>query len=88
MKQGLKLTLASLTFVAAIAGASLLSVPAFAEQAAAMQELVLEDGTKVKVEGESVFVVGADGSTTPAPDGTHSTKDGQTITTKGGKIVK
>lgn len=87
MKQGLKQTLASLAFAAVVAGVPLLSMPAFAEQSS-IQELVLKDGTKVKVEGESVFVIGADGSAKPAPDGTHTTNDGKTITTKGGKIVK
>ena len=48
----------------------------------------LADGTKVVVKGEDVFVVGADGAETPAPDGTHTFKDGTTVTTKDGKLVK
>jgi hypothetical protein len=48
----------------------------------------LQNGTKVKVEGENVFVVAEDGTTTPAPDGAHLAKDGTTINTKDGVIVK
>lgn len=51
-------------------------------------EYVLEDGTKVVAEGDAVFVMGEDGSKTPAPDGDHKTKDGQTLTTKDGHLVK
>lgn len=48
----------------------------------------LKDGTKVKIEGEKVFVIGKDGKEAPAPDGTHVLKDGKTLTTKGGMVVK
>lgn len=54
----------------------------------AAAEVVLEDGTKVSVEGDSVYVVAADGTKTAAPDGEHMSKDGAIIVTKDGKIVK
>lgn len=55
--------------------------------AAEVKELTLKDGTKVHVKGEEVFVVGADGAETPAPDGTHELEDGSTVVTVGGKIA-
>lgn len=60
-----------------------------AEAAATVEvkEVTLKDGTKVSVEGESVFVVGADGAKTPAPDGEHELADGTKLTTKDGKAV-
>lgn len=67
------------------------AAPAAAPAAAAATEakvVELKDGTKVEVAGESVSVVNADGTKTPAPDGTHELKDGTTVTTKGGKIAK
>jgi hypothetical protein len=67
------------------------AAPAAAEAPAAEVTVVeneLADGTKVVVKGEEVFVVGADGAETPAPDGTHTFKDGTTATTKDGKLVK
>ena len=91
MKKGLKLTLAPLAVAAVVSGALLLSVPSYAEDAAAestVQTLDLKDGTKVQVDGDNVSVVGADGAVTAAADGTHETADGKTITTKDGKIVK
>lgn len=83
MKNQLKMVLGSLAIAAALAGA-----PLVAAHAVESKQLELKDGTQVKVEGENVFVIAADGSSTPAPDGAHVTKDGETITTKGGKIVK
>lgn len=58
-----------------------------AEAAVEAKEVTLKDGTKVSVEGESVFVVGADGAKTPAPDGDHELADGTKLTTKDGKTV-
>ncbi len=55
--------------------------------AQAEQDLELKDGTKVKIKGNEVWVIGKDGAATAAPDGTHTTKDGKTITTKGGKLA-
>lgn len=54
----------------------------------AVKEVTLKNGTKVSIEGESVFVIGADGKKTPAPDATHELADGTKIVTKAGKIVK
>ena len=51
------------------------------------KEVTLKDGTKVSVEGDSVFVVGADGAKTPAVDGDHELADGTKLTTKDGKVV-
>jgi len=53
-----------------------------------VQELTLENGTKVHVKGEEVFVVDEDGNEMPAPDGEHTLEDGETITTEDGKIVE
>lgn len=70
------------------------AAPAAAEAPAAdaaaveVKELTLADGTKVHVKGEEVFVVGADGAETPAPDGEHALSDGTTVKTAGGKLVK
>lgn len=48
----------------------------------------LKDGTRIEVAADnSVSVINADGSKTPAPDGAHTLKDGTTITTKDGKKV-
>lgn len=69
------------------------AAPAAAEAAAEaaapaeVKELTLADGTKVNVKGEEVFVVGADGTETPAPDGEHALADGTTVKTMGGKLV-
>lgn len=52
------------------------------------KEMTLKDGTKVSVEGDSVFVVGADGAKTPAPDGEHELADGTKLKTMGGKVAK
>jgi hypothetical protein len=86
MNKGLKLALVA----AALATAPVMSFAA--EEAAkapvAATTVELKDGSKVQVEGENVSVVAADGTVTPATDGAHVTKDGKTITTKGGKIVK
>lgn len=91
MNKGLKLALVAL----AVAGTPVLSIAAEdaaaakAEQVkAAATQVELKDGTKVQIEGENVSVIAADGVVTPAPDGAHVTKDGKTINTKGGKIVK
>ncbi len=65
--------------------------PAVAAETAAVvevKEVTLKDGTKVSIEGESVFVVGADGAKTPAPDGEHELADGTKVKTAAGKVVK
>ena len=66
------------------------AAPAATAEAAApaVTTLELKDGTKAEVAGEAVSVVNADGTKTPAPDGTHELKDGTTVTTKDGKVVK
>ncbi len=56
--------------------------------AVAAVEHELADGTKISVEGDAVSVVAADGTKTAAPDGEHKLKDGTTVTTKDGKLVK
>lgn len=53
-----------------------------------VKEVTLKDGTKVSIEGENVFVVGADGAKTPAPDAEHELADGTKVKTVGGKLVK
>jgi hypothetical protein len=58
-----------------------------AAEAPAAVEHTLADGTKVSVEGEAVFVVAADGTKTPAPDGEHTLADGTKLTTAAGKVV-
>lgn len=52
-------------------------------------EYTLKDGTtKVSVEGEHVFVVGADGAKTAAPDGDHeTTTEGVTLKVLNGMLV-
>lgn len=80
-----KLALASVALAAVIAATPVVATVAHAEDA---QTIELQNGAKVVVKGEEVFVVGADGTETPAPDGAHVAKDGTTITTKDGKIVK
>jgi hypothetical protein len=72
-------------YVAIQAQAEDAAAPAAAVEA---KEAKLADGTVVKIKGEEVFVVGADGKETPAPDGDHALEDGTTIKTAGGKIVK
>lgn len=52
-----------------------------------VKEAKLADGTVVHIKGEEVFVVGADGVETPAPDGVHTLEDQTTVETKDGKIV-
>lgn len=79
-----------------------ISAPAFAEDVAApaadaaataeapaaeVVEKKLADGTVVHIKGEEVFVVGADGAETPAPDGDHTLEDGTVVKTMGGKVV-
>ena len=56
----------------------------------AVTEYTLKDGTtKVVVEGDDVFVVGEDGTKTPAPDGDHeTTTEGVTLKVMAGKLVK
>ncbi|MBI1326806.1 MAG: hypothetical protein GC136_04095 [Alphaproteobacteria bacterium] len=71
---------------APVAGAFAEEAVAAAEAPAAM-EATLKDGTKVSVEGDHVFVVGADGTKTAAPDGTHELADGTTLETKDGVKV-
>jgi hypothetical protein len=89
------LTLAALlvsaapAYVAFQAQATEEAAPAAATEAAPVEvkELTLADGTKVHVKGEEVFVVAADGTETPAPDGDHALADGTTVKTMGGKLV-
>lgn len=50
-------------------------------------EKKLQDGTTVHIKGDHVFVVGADGTETAAPDAVHTLEDGTTVETKGGVIV-
>ena len=56
-------------------------------EAVEITQATLKDGTTISIEGENIFVVSADGSKTPAPDGTHELADGTSLTTKGGKLV-
>lgn len=58
--------------------------------AVTVTEYTLKDGTtKVVVEGDKVFVVGADGAKTAAPDGDHeTTTEGVTLKVKDGMLVK
>lgn len=58
-----------------------------AVEAVAPVEHTLADGTKVVVEGDAVFVVAADGTKTPAPNGEHTLADGTKLTTVDGKLV-
>lgn len=57
-----------------------------------MLDALLQDGTKVRVDGETlevgaaVFVVAEDGTEQPAPDGEHVLEDGTTIVVIEGKI--
>lgn len=51
-------------------------------------QLKLQDGTNIVMDGNSVSVVGADGSLSPAPDGTHTLEDGSKVTTAGGTVVE
>lgn len=59
-------------------------------EVAAPVEYTLKDGTtKISVEGDNVFVVGADGTKTAAPDGDHETStEGVTLKVKDGMLVK
>lgn len=59
-----------------------------ADSVSTAKEMTLKDGTKVSVEGDSVFVVAADGSKTPATDNTWEMADGTKVKTVAGKIVK
>lgn len=61
-----------------------------ATDADAVTEYTLKDGTtKVVVKGDKVFVVGADGAKTAAPDGDHeTTTEGVTLKVKDGVLVK
>lgn len=59
-----------------------------AAEAAAAYEVTLKDGvTKVSIEGDHAFVVGADGAKTAAPDGDHVLSDDTTMTVAGGVIT-
>jgi len=80
-----KLALASIALATVISATPVLAADVAAPAAKAIE---LQDGTKVEIKGEEVFVIGKDGKATPAPDGAHVAKDGTTINTKGGKIVK
>lgn len=56
--------------------------------AVAPVEHMLKDGvTKVVVEGDMAFVVGADGAKTAAPDGDHVLSDDTVLKVMGGKVV-
>lgn len=61
--------------------------------AAPAPDLVLEDGTVIKIdtptlaEGSNILVVTPEGEL-PAPDGTHKLKTGEEIEVSGGKVVK
>lgn len=72
-------------FVATSAHAE--DAPAAEAPAVEVKEAKLADGTVVHIKGEEVFVVGADGAETPAPDGVHTLEDKTTIETKDGKVV-
>ncbi len=52
-----------------------------------VMEKTLMDGTKLHVKGDAVYVVGADGMETPAPDGEHTLSDGTKIKVMGGMMV-
>lgn len=85
--------------LAATVGAFAIAAPAYlsvaqadmhgmhAEEAVEMSEHMLEDGTKVLIKGEDVFVLDAEGNETTAPDGVHTLEDGSTITVEGGKLA-
>lgn len=60
---------------------------AHAEAAVEAKEATLQDGTKISIEGDAVFVVAEDGTKTAAPDGAHTLSDGTVVTTKDGKVV-
>lgn len=66
------------------------AAPAADAAAVTVTEYTLKDGTtKVSVEGDKVFVVGADGAKTAAPDGDHeTTTEGVTLKVKDGVLVK
>ncbi|MCD6035155.1 MAG: hypothetical protein K0R63_896 [Rickettsiales bacterium] len=94
------LTVASLALAAVVSTSAIAATPAkeaakpeaakaaAPAASAAARVIELQNGSKAKVEGENVSIEQADGSAKPAPDGVHTAKDGQTITTKGGKIVQ
>lgn len=48
--------------------------------------IVMTPDSEIK-EGVELFVVAEDGSTTPAPDGTHELEDGTFVKTEGGFVV-
>ncbi len=59
-----------------------------AAEAVAAYEVTLKDGTtKVSIEGDNAFVIGADGAKTAAPDGDHVLADDTTMTVAGGIIT-
>lgn len=88
MKKYLMIAAAVLA-IAAPVSISVAQADMHAEHAAevAPVEHTLQDGTKVVVKGDAVFVVGADGTETAAPDGVHTLADGTTLTTQGGLVV-
>src|SRR5579871_4416522 len=64
------------------------SQPSQSADQASAQTKELKDGTKVEIGADnSVNLVNADGTKTPAPDGTHTLKDGTTLMVKDGKKV-
>lgn len=87
------LALLAAVLIAAPFGVALAEDTAPADAAAATEavapvEHMLKDGvTKVVVEGDMAYVVGADGSKTPAPDGDHVLADDSVLKVMGGKVV-
>ncbi len=50
-------------------------------------DYVREDGIKIQVEGDAVYLVAEEGTRTALPDGEHKTTDGSVLTVKDGKLV-
>lgn len=55
--------------------------------AAKVESYVMQDGTNVIVVDKQAFVVAADGTKKPAPDGNIVTKDGVSLKVRGGVLV-
>ena len=91
MKKDLKKALFSLAIVAAfgtpvLTGARAMAADDMKKETAAVSD-ELKDGTKIEMKGSEVFLIGKDGASIPAPDGTHTLASGKEITTKDGKVV-
>lgn len=69
-------------FILLLAIALNLPAAALANESPVIAELL--DGTQLEIVGDQVLVVKRDGTKVPAPDGTHTLKDGTTITTRDG----